>query len=51
MMRASLIFWSAIRIPCGTGCAEENSAPAGPSRVQENVAELCLAFEVHRILM
>jgi len=31
----ALIFWSAIPIPCGTGCAEVNGAPAGHSRVQE----------------
>jgi hypothetical protein len=50
-MRGSLIFWSAIPIPCGTGCAEVNSAPAGPLSRPRNVAELCLAFEVHRMLM
>jgi hypothetical protein len=31
----AMIFWSAIPIPCGTGCAEVNGAPAGHSRVQE----------------
>jgi hypothetical protein len=50
-MRGSLIFWSANPIPCGGGCAELNSAPAGQLSRPRNVAELCLAFEVHRMLM